>query len=138
MNQVLVFRQGGALYGLEVTDIQELVEAPPLYYIPRAAGHYSGAINFHGNVVPVLDLGVWLARPGQGRDHRVIVLSLQLGALALAVEAVQRIVPLDAEALQPASEERSEGRFIRAVFVREEQPINLLDPAKLIAGLEQA
>ena len=56
MELVLIFRLADEWFGLEVDDIQEIVESPELNYVPRAPESIIGAINFHGNIVPVLDL----------------------------------------------------------------------------------
>ena len=56
MEQFLLFHLDRELFGLQIAHIQEIVESPVLHYIPRAPRHFIGAINFHGNVVPVVDL----------------------------------------------------------------------------------
>lgn len=135
--QVLVFRLGEELYGLEVAKIQEVVESPVLYYIPRASEHFLGAINFHGIILPVLDLAAYLGFARGQRDNRVIVLASDLCSLALAVTSVGRIVPCDADALLPLPQERQAACHIRAVLSREEEMINLLDSARLMKSLEK-
>jgi purine-binding chemotaxis protein CheW len=135
--QVLVFRLGEELYGLEVGKIQEVVESPVMYYIPRASEHLLGAINFHGTILPVLDLTAYLGLGREKRDHRVIVLASDLCSMALAVTAVERIVPCDADSLLPFPQERQAACYIRAVLSREEEMINLLDATPLLTSLER-
>ena len=134
MEQVLVFRLGEELYGLEISHIQEVVETPAFHYIPRAPAFWTGAINFHGSILPVLDLPDYLGFTGQERDHRVI--ALVNCPLALAVSAIHRIMPLDPELLLPFRQESEEKRYIRAVFNREVEMINLLDVVQLLASFE--
>jgi len=138
MERLLLFRLGDELYALEVAQVQEVVESPRYHYIPRAPALFAGAINFHGSVVPVLDLAPFLGCAGSGRDGRVIVLPAEVCALGLAVTAVQRIVPLDGETLLPlAKEGRAEG-CCRAVFDSPWGEVNLLDVDRLLAGLEKS
>lgn len=137
MEQVLVFRVAEELYGLEVAKIQEVSESLPLHYIPRAPAHLLGAVNFHGNILPVLDLAAYLGFPRGQRDPRVVVLVPELGALALAVTTVGRIVGFEADALLPFPQERQADCCIRAVLSREGEMINLLDTARLLASLEK-
>ena len=59
MDRVLLFRLGDDLYALEVDQVQEVVESPRYHYIPRAPAGFAGAINFHGSIVPVLDLAAF-------------------------------------------------------------------------------
>ena len=63
--------------------------------MPRAPGAIIGAINFHGNIVPVLDLGKYLGLADSAYGERAVVLPIGQKALALGVSAVHRIVPLD-------------------------------------------
>nr|NIS40474.1 purine-binding chemotaxis protein CheW [Desulfuromonadales bacterium] len=136
MSQVLVFRLGDELYGLEVTRIQEVAEAPSLHYIPRAPEHFLGAINFHGNILPVFDLGAFLGFASREKDERVIVLTGADGNMALAAEQIKGFVPYDAEALMPVDQERKNNSYIHSVMSREEEMINLLDIDELLGHLE--
>lgn len=136
MEQVLVFQLGEETFGLEVALIQEVVESPLLHYIPRAPNHVLGAINFHGNILPVLDLASYQGFFSGTRDHRVIVLPAEVCSVALAVASIRRIIPLDAEALLPFPREQQEQLYIRAVLNYQGTMINLLDTTRLLASLE--
>ncbi len=137
MEQLLVFSLAEELYGLEVDQIQEVVEAPVLHYIPRAPKLLLGAINFHGAVLPVLDLGGYLGLEAERRDQRVIVLAGKSSPMALATTRVKGFIPLEIDALLPLQEERREKTFIRAVQNRGGEMINLLDLDRLLAGMDR-
>lgn len=136
MEQVLVFNLENAPYGLDVAQVQEIVEAPPRYFIPQAPAYFVGAINFHGQVLPVLDVPQFLGLASKKRDRRIIVLASRIGAAALSVNAIGRILPVDPEFLQPAPEEGEENPFVRAEFIHEDKRIALLDAARLLASLD--
>ncbi|WP_432821596.1 chemotaxis protein CheW [Trichloromonas sp.] len=136
MAQLLVFRIGGEMYGLEVAHIQEVVESPQLYYIPRAPASLLGAMNFHGSILPVLDLAACLGFGEAERDPRVIVLTPGEAQLALAVTAMAGIVPFADEALLPGPEDQSQATCIRAVLPDRGEMINLLDLERLLGSLE--
>lgn len=136
MDQLLVFRLGSEMYGLEVAHIQEVVESPPLYYIPRAPGILLGAMNFHGSILPVLDLTACLGFSEGGCDHRIIVLAPVEAHLALAVSALSGIVPFAGEALLPAQEDQAPMACIRSVLPDRGEMINLLDLDRLLGSLE--
>jgi purine-binding chemotaxis protein CheW len=131
MEQFLLFRLGEIPYGLEVVNIQEIVEAPPVHYIPRSPALFLGAMNFHGNILPVLDLAPFLGLPGIRKDSRVIVLPAQICPLALAVTSIHRIITTDEESIW----QDAENDFVRTVLVLGEENIRVLDTAKLLASL---
>jgi len=137
MSQLLVFFLGEERYGLEVKNVQEVVEADELFYVPRAPEHVLGAINFHSQVVPVFDAGGFLKLASEERDHRVVVLAYRDLKLALAVTRVAGFRPLSEEALLPESEERRATTYIRAVQNEQHEMINLLDLERLIQAIEE-
>jgi purine-binding chemotaxis protein CheW len=136
MDQLLAFQLGSESYGLEVTHIQEVVEAPPLYYIPRAPASLLGAINFHGGILPVLDLAACLGFGEGARDPRIIVLTPDDAPLALAVSVIAGIVPFAEESLLLGQEDQGLVACIRAVLPDRGEMINLLDLNRLLGRLE--
>lgn len=137
MEQALVFSLGSEHCALPVAHIQEIVESPVFYYIPLAPSVIPGAINFHGNILPVIDLPACLGFSADQRDRRIIVLAAALCKLALTVSAIRRIVPLDPDALTSACTEGKLTDLSRAAFTIGDEIINLLDAPKLVAGLEK-
>ncbi|AMV73862.1 chemotaxis protein CheW [Desulfuromonas carbonis] len=136
MDLTLTFRLGEELYGLEVADVQEIVEAPDFDYIPLAPAGYLGAINFHGTILPVLDLAGYLGLEASQRDRRVIVLPAATCPLGLGVTAVGRILALEREKMLPYLQDREREAYIREVFNHQGDMINMLDLARLLASLE--
>ncbi len=137
MEQILLFRLGEQPYGLEIAHLQEIVEAPSLFFIPMAPACFSGAMNFHGQILPVIDLPGLLGHADGPRDRRVIVLALDLCAMAFTATTIQRIVPFDPDALEPYQALGEENALIRCRFDRQGEMINILDAAGLVAGLER-
>lgn len=133
--KILVLRLGDELYGLEVNHIQEILESPRLHYIPCAGPHYLGAINFHGIILPVIDLAGHLGLDQDATDPRIIVLPPQLCCVALAVHAIAGIIPLNQQGLishKPQTQQPLD--CIRAILQNSTDLINLFDMDRLLAG----
>ena len=135
MRQLLTFHLGPERYGLDIARIREIVEAPRRYYIPNVSSCYQGAINFHGSILPVLDLGQLLDFEIAGSDERVIVLDLEPGALALAVSKLGGIVPVSGGELLAGEPEDRERTCIAQLFRYQDDMINLLDTGLLFNRL---
>ena len=135
MALTLIFRLAEEVYGLEIDAIQELVEDPSLHYVPRAEGVLTGAINFHGQVLAVIDLPALLDFAGEGRDHRHVVLTPEFKSLALIVSGIEKIVELDLSVLQ-LPPENIENKAIRGVVELDETMVNLLDTDEVFNRLE--
>ena len=135
MELTLVFTLGEEVYGLEIDAIQEVIEDLSLHHVPLAEGVLKGAVNFHGQILAVIDLPELLGFKGDQRDHRRVVLTPEFKSMVLSVSRVERIVRLDLSSLQPAPAEAGDSA-IRGVASLDETMINLLDIDKVINQLE--
>ena len=135
MEMTLIFTLGEEVYGLEIDAIQEIIENPALHHVPLAGGVLNGAINFHGQILAVIDLPGLLGFTTEERDHRYVVLTPELKSMVLSVSGVVRIVGLDLSSLQPAPAEANDSA-IRGVAYLEDKIVNLLDTDKVINQLK--
>jgi len=91
----LLFNLQGRRFAFDLSQVAEVDEPPSVWPIPGAPACYTGAMNFHGTIVAVMDLAAFLGFSGDRRLEKVIVLDAGLAALAFLVEQVERIVPSD-------------------------------------------
>jgi purine-binding chemotaxis protein CheW len=89
----LVFTLSGRQYAFDLAQVAEVVEQPALWPIPLTPSCYHGAMNFHGTIVAVMDLALFLGLPGGAGVGKVIVLYTSIAALAFSVEGISRITP---------------------------------------------
>lgn len=135
MKQVLIFRLGSEWFGLAISRIQEIAEMPQLDYIPRAPDWLMGAMNFHGNIVPVLDLGRYLEIETLMTVNKVVVMPPGQEGIALGVTEVFRIVYIDPEACLPAGDEDKKKKYIGQLYDYEGLLVNMLDISGLVEDL---
>jgi purine-binding chemotaxis protein CheW len=88
----LIFSLQGSLYALDLAQVAEVGDPPQMYPIPLAPPYYSGALNFHGDIVAVMNLGVFLGLAGPNKPGKIIVLHQEIASLAFIVDTVVRIV----------------------------------------------
>jgi purine-binding chemotaxis protein CheW len=89
----LLFTLSGRRYAFDLAQVLEVVEQPATWPIPLAPPCYHGAMNFHGTIVAVMDLAMFLGLPGGHVSEKVIVLDTRIAALAFTVEGIIRITP---------------------------------------------
>jgi chemotaxis-related protein WspB len=58
---LLVFQAGAERFGLEASRIVEVLPAPLLRPIPAAPDYIAGLFDYHGTIVPVIDMSCLLA-----------------------------------------------------------------------------
>lgn len=89
----LIFTLSGRHYAFDLAQVVEVVEQPATWPIPLAPPCYHGAMNFHGTIVAVMDLAMFLGLSGGHGSDKVIVLDTRIAALAFSVEGIIRITP---------------------------------------------
>jgi len=137
MTLTLIFQIDGHAYGLEIDAVQEIIEDPVRYPVPKSGPFLSGAINVHGEVLPVVDLPALMEATAAERDARLVVLSPEHRGVALLVNRVERIVPLDLER-RLADTDASDDPYCRDfVEWKEGSPVRLLDLNAVYTQLEQ-
>lgn len=53
---ILTFDLDGQLYGLPLTAVAQIIEIVAITHLPQMPQGFQGAINVHGQIVPVIDL----------------------------------------------------------------------------------
>jgi chemotaxis signal transduction protein len=91
----LIFSLQSSLYALDLAEVAEVGDPPKLSPIPLAQRCYSGALNFHGDIVAVLNLPLFLGLADRGNHGKIIILRQEIASLAFLVDSVARIVSED-------------------------------------------
>jgi chemotaxis signal transduction protein len=100
---VIVLGLGANHYGISLPDVAEVLAPVRPTPVPGVSAVFSGVINVHGEIRPVIDLGRWLgmeASPKKGLV-RVILLRRQGRELGLQVDSVEQIRWIRPDDLQP-------------------------------------
>jgi purine-binding chemotaxis protein CheW len=138
----LVIRLGDETYGLPIAAVDEVVRLPEtLTRLPKAPAYVQGVMNLRGKVIPVIDQRrrFSVAGAAAGEARRVVVVTLDGLQAGFAVDAVARILEVEADDLMPAPELSDDGAvlFDRAAKVeREGDVILLIDPRALLERAE--
>lgn len=135
MEQLLTFTVQDERYGIDIKDVQEIIESPQLHYVPRAPENCLGATNFHGSIVTVIDVPKSLGFDPGTKDHRVVVLSAEFNHLALSVNNLENIIRLDVDSVIPIQDD-GDRSYIREVLSLEDDVVNILDLRRLVADVE--
>jgi purine-binding chemotaxis protein CheW len=88
----------GALYGLCLDEVQEVLGMRPLSRVFHAPPVVAGVMNLRGDVLPVLELGVLLgvraAPPARSDESRIVVVRERAGKRRRAGLSVDALGPL--------------------------------------------
>ncbi len=107
INQYLTFKLENEVYALEITKIREVLEYSEVMKVPNTPEFMCGIINLRGKVVPVIDLRLKFNMSKLVKSvHTCIIImeillddeTINIGAM---VDAVQEVVELDSDKMQP-------------------------------------
>jgi purine-binding chemotaxis protein CheW len=101
--QLITFQLGDQVLGVDIKAIREIRAWSPATPLPNTPAHVRGVVNLRGVVLPVLDLrqllGWGLTEPSP--RHVIIVVQIGTQMQGLIVDAVNDIVSIDLDAMQP-------------------------------------
>jgi purine-binding chemotaxis protein CheW len=89
--------------GIPVDRVQEVLLAQPLTPVPLAHAHISGLLNLRGQIVTAIDLRarMGLAPRETGAPSANVIVSTDDGPLALLVDRLGDVVPVDDASFEP-------------------------------------
>lgn len=124
-------------YALELLKVQEVVRPATLLPLRGAAPHMLGVMNLRGQVVPVIDLGLYLGRRSIEVDAvtRIVVLEEHGETLGLRVTSVEDVANLTDQQIESPDNARV-GRIanplFRGVARLNECAVILLDASRIL------
>lgn len=135
--QLITFQIGEQFLGVDIMAIREIRAWTPTTLLPHSPAFVRGVVNLRGTVLPVIDLsarlGWGLAEP-TGR-HVIIVVQIGAQLNGLIVDAVNDIVTIDGDQLQPPPELAADGslRFLEGLVPVDDRMVMVLDLDTLAA-----
>ncbi|MFW6346310.1 MAG: chemotaxis protein CheW [Halomonas sp.] len=140
--QVLTFMLDGEWFGVEIHNIQEVIEYRAVTPVPRTPDFMLGVINLRGKVFPVVDLrrhfDMQCREPSV--DSCIIILQVEIDGeatpLGVLADRVQEVVEIEREAISPPPRigNRVNSACIDGIARREEQFVVLLNLSRVFAA----
>lgn len=99
VRKFLTFRSGYEKYGIDIVNIQEILEVssiPAVARIPNLPAYVKGVMNLRGTLLPVIELRAKLGFPPfpYGERAALVVLRLERGVVGIIVEVLGDMVSL--------------------------------------------
>ncbi len=144
MTQVLTFKLGEEVFAVNVSRVQTVLDLLPITKVPRTPDFMKGVINMRGVVVPVVDMNLkfGMETTEETVDTCIIVMEINLEnettVLGALVDAVQEVVELDSEQIEPAPRlgTRLNTEFIEGMGKRDDQFIIILNIDRVFSSDE--
>jgi purine-binding chemotaxis protein CheW len=135
IRQLITFQLGEQVLGIDIMAIREIRAWSPATPLPNVPAYVRGVVNLRGVVLPVLDLR---HRIGWGETeptarHVIIVVRVGEQLQGLIVDAVNDIVAINPEDIQPLPEV-GDGRpsFLEGLVTVEDRMITIVALDRLV------
>ena len=136
--QLVVFDLASEHYGVDISDVREIMRMQNITKVPGAMSYVEGVINLRGKVLPVLDLrkrlGLKVAE--QTEESRIVVVDIADGEVGVIVDAVTEVLRVQNASIDPPSSMVSQGNsdYLRGIAKLTDRLIILLDLNKLLSS----
>ncbi len=139
--QFCTFYLGDLYLGIEVLNVQEVIQQQEMTRVPLAAPAVSGLINLRGEIVTAIDLRhrLRLAPRPEGNPAMNVVIRTSDGAVSLLVDEIGDVIEPSADSFEPTAESVDEAAqgLIRGVYKLSDRLMLILDVDRAI-GLDPA
>ncbi len=104
--RLLIFSLGKEKYAIPIHEIALIIEEPLITPVPNAPAYLRGIISLRGKVVSVLDVAARLqtSRNTSADGRKIIVLDMGADHFGLLVDAIDQLVAVDLQSLEPPPE----------------------------------
>ncbi len=146
--QLVVFDLASEHYGVDISDVREIMRMQTITKVPGAVSCVEGVINLRGKVLPVLDLRkrLELKVANHSEESRIVVIDIADGQAGVIVDAVTEVLRVPNSSIEPPSGmiAHSNAEYLKGIAKLSDRLIILLDLHKLLslkaisAALQQA
>jgi purine-binding chemotaxis protein CheW len=138
--QLVVFDLASEHYGVDISDVREIMRMQAITRVPGAYNFVEGVINLRGKVLPVVDLRkrLELKVSEHTKDSRIVVIDIESGEIGVIVDAVTEVLRIPRASIEPASSVISHGNsdYMWGIAKLADKLIILIDPSKALSSIE--
>jgi two-component system chemotaxis response regulator CheV len=135
--QVVVFFLGDQTFAINVDKTREILRWPGCRVIPDSPSAMIGITSVRGEVLPMVDLRVFLSiEPKTAFDQcKVVIAEFNEVKLGFVVDAVERIYRINSEDLDSTLTGKYLGEWVLYVIKRDERNVLLLDYEAIVQAI---
>lgn len=125
------FNVGGALFGINILNIQEINKHFDITRVPQSSDFIEGILNLRGRIVTIIDLGKKLDLDPvlKNKENRNIIVNSEDEYIGLMVDAICDVIIAGQNDIEPAPAniDGVKGKFFKGVLKTEKQLIGILN-----------
>ncbi len=135
--KVMTFYVGDSEYGINITDVRDIVRIQDITYFPNQPQYIKGLINLRGKIVPTMDIGLKFNMPERAYDDRtcIVVIEKEETVLGVIVDRINEVKTfmINNISQSPKAEEGRVNDFLMGIGQQEGVHTLLLKTEKVIS-----
>ncbi len=139
--QVATFHLGSEEYGVDISQIQEIIRMVEITRVPRTPDFMEGVINLRGQLIPIIDLRArfGMERIAPTKSTRIIVTEIGTKRVGIIVDSALEVLHIPIESIEQAPEMISgvATDYLQGVGKVGGRLIILLDLTMVISGTQR-
>ena len=147
ITKVLTFYIGEQVYGIEIPDVIEIIEVPPITAVPGVPSYIKGIINVRSKIVPVVNIRSRFGKEEIPFNDRTCIIIVSTGdvsvglidtspdvSVGLIVDSVADVIPVTEQHISKTPELTgvNSNKFIKSILEMNDGIKLVLDVSKLI------
>lgn len=135
--QILTISIGPEEFGVDIMEVEEILQRPTISPIPDAPNYVEGTVRFGDHVVPVVNMrkGFGLESTACDGQSRVVVVKIEGKLAGMQVDSVNGILRITQSEIEPTGD-ISKGvvspAYIKSIVNFEDRSLGILNLAKTI------
>lgn len=146
IRQYLTFQLGSEVFGIDVSNVREILEFNSATRVPKTPDFMRGVINLRGSVVPVLDMRLKFGLTETEKTVNTCVVVVEVSfdgeniVIGALVDSVQEVFEMDSSLIEPAPRigTQLKTEFIKGMGKKDDSFIIILDIGKVFSLEELA
>ena len=139
--QLVVFKIGEEEFGVDISQVREIVRLIEVTYMPKAPAFIEGVVNLRGQIVAVIDLAKRLGIPSRPRGDttRIIVIEIGENTVGMIVDSVSEVLRISSGEIEEVPgliETEVPEHYIRGVGKLKDRLLVLLDLSRVLSHEE--
>jgi len=130
------FHVDDAFFGVDATDVQEVIRTQPMTRVPLASDEVSGLINLRGQVVVAIDMRrrLGMPEPDEGAELLNVIVRTEHGPVSLIVDDIGDVLEADLDELEtpPPTLTPPTRDLVSAVHQLDERLLLVIDVSRTI------
>ncbi len=135
--QIVAFRVGEEVFGLEIGEVREVVEYREVTPVPRAPEFVAGIISLRGAILPVVDLRkrIGMEPTDPGPETVILILEVEGRRVGLVADRILDILKAGPERTLRTRERKGAmaQEYVREILKVEDRVVILLRVDKLLS-----